>query len=88
MNIGLSAAAAAELEPTPAPEVANLAGAATALGATVDELLDLVKEELEEELAALKLRPLVRRRVEKEWAARQKGAQVRVATEISDVPGS
>ena len=56
-------------------EVTNLAGAAAALGATVDELLDLLAGELEEELAALKLRPLVRRRVQKEWAARQEGAQ-------------
>ena len=66
---------------TPTPDVADLAGAAAALGATMDELFDWATScpdpagAFEEELAAMKLQPLVRRRMEKEWAARQKGAQ-------------
>ena len=58
---------------TPTPDVADLAGAAAALGATVDELLDLAIGELEDELAALRLRPLVTRRVKKEWATLKEG---------------
>ena len=40
----------------------------------MDELLDLAIGELEDELAALKLRPLVTRRVKKEWATLKEGA--------------
>ena len=56
-----------------AVHVAGLASAAAALGATVDELLNLTPRELEEELSALTLRPLLLRRVKKEWTTLREG---------------
>ena len=69
----------------PAAE-ADLAGAATTLGASVDELLELSARELDMELAALELRPLVLKRIQKEWAARKEGGAAKAAVKPAVSP--